>query len=370
MEIIIILAMIAAAAGIEAFIYFKFGAKGLTYKATLNRLEVFEGENVSLTEELSNSKPLPLPFVKTEIVAPDCLDFGVKTQESKERLCYIPSVFSLKAKEKCTRTRNIKCGRRGVFELGASSLYGGDLFGFSGFTLPAGVKETLTVLPTPLSADDFEPSSRLLYGDILTTRFICEDPFLISGAHEYTGREPMNSIFWNGSARTGRLLALNRDHTTSARLLIILDFQRRKDILAPAHEEVCELLIKAAALAMEQSVSLGAEFALSVNLPEREDIKVRAGEEFRLEQLRRLAKIKPDCNCSLEEFLAESSFDGFTDTIVITPSLSQASADLLKKLKRNGKGAYVYTPRNESDADFCCIITRTMTKNQVGSEQQ
>lgn len=362
MEIIIILLMIAAAAGVEAFIYFKFGTKNLTYSAKLNKSEVYEGELVCLTEELNNSKPLPLPFVKTEIIAPDCLDFGVKAQASKEQMCYIPSVFALKSREKCTRTRNIKCGRRGMFELGANSLYGGDLFGFSGFTLPAEVKETLTVLPSPLPAEAFRPSSRLLYGDTIARRFICEDPFLISGAHEYTGREPMNSIFWNGSARTGRLLALNRDHTTSARVLILLNFQRRGDIVAVAQEDVCELMIKAAALALDQSVRLGAEFALAINVPEEEKLTVRAGEEFRVQQLRRLARLKPDCKERVEDLLLRLPTDNFTDVVVITPTLPQETADILRKMQRNGKGVFVYTPRNESDADFCAVITRAMAK--------
>ncbi|MDE6578973.1 MAG: hypothetical protein K2K41_00365, partial [Ruminiclostridium sp.] len=68
MEIIVILLIIAAAAGAECLIYHRFGDEGLSYTAELDKSEVMEGEEVSFTEELCNDKPLPLPFVKTEII--------------------------------------------------------------------------------------------------------------------------------------------------------------------------------------------------------------------------------------------------------------------------------------------------------------
>ena len=358
MEIIVILLIIAVMAALEAVAYHFFGLKGLTYTAALNKSEVMEGDTVTLTEELSNRKPLPLPFVKTEIIAPTLLDFNTDAKTSKEQLCYIPSVFSLKGREKCTRVRSIKCTGRGVFELGATSLYGSDLFGFSGFTLLTGVKEPLTVLPTPLDARDFEPCSRLFFGDIIVRRFICEDPFLISGSHEYTGREPMNTIFWNGTARAGKLMALNKDYTTSSKVLILLNFQRRDDIITAAPDSVCEVLIKAAALALDESVRIGAEFSLVMNMPDEEQPEANSGEGFRLKQLRRLAAVKPDCKCGVAEFIDGVNLGGCTDIVLITPTLSEETADKLKGLQSKGLGVFVYSPRNDAEAEFCAQIRR------------
>lgn len=362
MEIIVILIIIAAAIVLEALAYHLLGLKGLSYTAALNKSEVFEGETVTLTEELTNRKTLPLPYVKTEIIAPVLLDFNSEAKTSKEQLSYIPSVFSLKGREKCTRVRSITCLGRGVFRLGASSLYGSDLFGLSGFTMLTGVEEPLTVLPTPLDAEDFEPQSRLFYGDVIVRRFICEDPFLISGSHEYTGREPMNSIFWNGSAKAGRLMALNRDYTTSARVLILLSFQRRDDIITAAPDPVCEALIKAAALALEESVRIGAEFSLVMNLPDEGPPEVNGGEGFRLKQLRRLAAVKADCKCGIEEFMDSVPLESYTDIVLITPTLSVNTAEKLKDLRGKGFGVFVYSPRNEAEAEFCAQIKRVETE--------
>lgn len=359
MEIIFILILLALAIAAEYMAYSVNGAKRLAYKAGLRKSEVFEGENAVLIEEIDNGKRLPLPFVKTEILAPAFLDFGVKAEANKEGICGIPSVFSLKGREKCVRVRNIKCTCRGVFEIGAASLYGSDLFGLCGFSLK--VKDqvaNLTVLPSPLEAEDFLPDNRQLYGDISVRRFICEDPFLISGAREYSGREPMNSISWSATARAGKLMALNKDHTTSAKILILLNFQRRDDIFAAAPMEICELLIKAAAFVMERAEEIGAEFALSINAVGEPVVFSGSGAEFKLEQLRRLAAVVPECRLRIGEFLTELSPSGYTDVILITPALSEESVRYLEELKTRGTGVYAYAMRNEAEAEFCSQIIR------------
>lgn len=345
MEIIFILIIVGAALGIQSLLYQKIGGKHLSYSARLTQSEVYEGEEAVLTEVLSNGKRLPLPFVKTEIIAPECLDFGVDAEKSMENLRYIPSIFSLKGREQCTRVRRIRCLMRGEFEIGSKSLYGSDLFGMSGFSAVNELSEKLTVLPAPLKAEDFYPSNRLLYGDIQVRRFICEDPFLISGAHEYTGREPMNSIFWNGSARTGQLMALNRDFTTVSRLLILLTFQRRDEVPAPAHGSVCELLIKAAAFAVEQAVKNKSEFTLGIDIDGEETPYTQCGEDFKIEQLRRLAKIIPEYNLPIVEFIKSQRPQDYTDIILITPYLSQNTSDYLKGIEGMGQGVRVYSPQ-------------------------
>lgn len=358
METLFILIILAAAAAAEYFLYARNGSKGVAYTAKLEKHEVFEGEEVILTETLSNSKNLPLPYVKTEIVAPSFLDFGENAKENKEGLCCIPSVFSLKKAEKCRRVRKIKCTRRGMFEIGAASVYGSDIFGLKEFTVSTeNVKDFLTVLPAPLNSEDFSTENEQLFGDILIRRFIYDDPFLISGAHEYSGREPMNSISWSASAKAGKLMSNIKDHTTSSRILILLNFQRRDDLVAAAESSVCELMIKAAAYVMEKAENIKAEFALSINVSGYSPVISGSGTEFRYEQLRRLAAVTPECYLRTADFLRNNRTYEFTDIVLITPVLSSETADYLIKLKNQGLGVYAYTMNNEADMDFCSVIT-------------
>ena len=58
-------------------------------------------------------------------------------------------------------------------------------------------------------------------GDISVRRFILEDPLLTVGFREYTGREPMKSISWTQSARVGRPLVKQYDHTVDATVTVL-----------------------------------------------------------------------------------------------------------------------------------------------------
>ena len=54
-------------------------------------------------------------------------------------------------------------------------------------------------------------------------RFILDDPSLLVGYREYTGREPMKQISWNQTAKTGRLTVRQNDHTTDRIAMVIVN---------------------------------------------------------------------------------------------------------------------------------------------------
>lgn len=60
-------------------------------------------------------------------------------------------------------------------------------------------------------------------GDLSVRRFLFEDPIFITGFQEYTGREPMRSIAWNATARTGQLMAKQYDHTVEVSVAVVLN---------------------------------------------------------------------------------------------------------------------------------------------------
>ena len=69
-----------------------------------------------------------------------------------------------------------------------------------------------------------------MIGDISVNRFIFEDPMLTIGFSDYTGREPMRDISWTQSARLGRMMVKNYDHTLDLSATVILNVEYPKDI--------------------------------------------------------------------------------------------------------------------------------------------
>ena len=51
----------------QYFLYAKLGLKDVSYKLSISTPEAFEGEEIEITEEITNDKWLPLPWIRTEI---------------------------------------------------------------------------------------------------------------------------------------------------------------------------------------------------------------------------------------------------------------------------------------------------------------
>ncbi|MBR6321331.1 MAG: DUF58 domain-containing protein, partial [Lachnospiraceae bacterium] len=83
-------------------------------------------------------------------------------------------------------------------------------------------------------------------GDFSVQRFIHEDPTLIYGYRDYTGREPMKQISWKATARTGRLIVREQDHTLDRNAVVLADLRAESPITLEHTLEiirtVCEML--------------------------------------------------------------------------------------------------------------------------------
>ena len=66
-------------------------------------------------------------------------------------------------------------------------------------------------------------------GDLSVNRFLFEDPMLTIGFSEYSGREPMRDISWTQSARMGRMMDKNYDHTVDLSVTVLLNIQSVKN---------------------------------------------------------------------------------------------------------------------------------------------
>ena len=85
-------------------------------------------------------------------------------------------------------------------------------------------------------------------GDVSVRRFIYEDPILTIGCRDYTGKEPMKNISWQHTARAGKVLVNQYDHTAESNVCIVLniDGDSRFDIerCYEITRSVCEELEK------------------------------------------------------------------------------------------------------------------------------
>lgn len=348
MEIIAILLIAGAVIILERVIFSRYVLKDLTYTVHFSTSEAMEGDTVEIVEEIVNNKRLPVPWVKTELSTSRWLEFAGTQAARASDTRFVPSVFSLRPKQKCTRTRQVVALKRGNFKLESVSIVGSDLLGLVSVSRALHIDESIRILPSPYEIAPGELSQEELYGEITARRFICDDPFLISGAREYTGREPMNRIHWNSTARTGRLMVFNNDYTTLNRAAVIINMQK-SPIGDPRPVIVgdTETYIKAAVFIFNMLAANGAYTSFYCNGsggihetggPEKEDY---------MKLLRVLSDIRNECSIDFRSFIEQMELSGIyfrdrTDIFIITAYIDDYMMGFARMMRRRGKNVIFY----------------------------
>ncbi len=351
MEFVVMAAILAAVLFAQYLIYAKLGLKNVTYSLFISVPEAFEGDEIEIIEEIDNAKPLPLPWVRTEINCSRWLCFYGQDDKSQRGL--VSGVFMLKGYQKCRRSWRVKCEKRGVFGVEDVSLSVGDLLGLAKPAAVFKINASVRVLPQPADMRNGEMSSEAFIGDIAVKRFILPDPFMISGAREYTGREPMNRIHWQQTARTGKLMAYRSEFTTERRVLVVLNMQRNySSTQQRLGVTTLEAFIKAAAFVFCECDTLSAQCAMRANTVGGLYLAPAEGYEHTIDALRELAELKNGCGAHIDDFFPTIDFEYYTDIVFISAFLSDKTADLLRGLCSAGKSCVIFTTSIEG-ADCC-----------------
>ncbi len=333
--------ILAAVLGGQFLLYSVNGFKKLSYKLTISVAEAFEGDEIEIVEEIDNAKLLPLPWIRTEISCSRWLSFSgqrVVPDEKNEQRGLISGVFMLKGRQRCRRVWKVRCEKRGVHGIDSVTVSLSDLFGLAKPVSVFHINASVRVLPLPADIDAGEMSGDDFIGDIRVERFVLPDPFVISGAREYTGREPMNRIHWAQTARMGRPMVYNNEFTTERRALIVLNMQRgAMSTVQRLSVPVLEAQIKAAAYAAEIFGQMRAEYSLISNTA-GERLVVQAGEgyEHMMKTLRSLAEIKNGCGEHLDDLLSGLDLYGVTDVIFISAFMTERLFETMERLSENG----------------------------------
>ena len=212
---------------------------------------VSPGETVTLRYTVSNTSIFPLLYAGFTV----CLDWEYELQEDEEfRRKHVTEDFFVKRishnfylgpRRQYTGKVRFSVKNRGYHELGKYYLESGDFLGLKP-VLRTGMMD-LHIICTAASCEI--PDIRALggeLGNVSVQRFIQDDPTMVLGYREYTGREPMKQISWKQTAKTGQLIVRQNDFTTdrTAEVLINIDPTSRSlmERCLSLTTSVCQLL--------------------------------------------------------------------------------------------------------------------------------
>ena len=217
--------IVGAFAILQSRYYTKVSFKKLHYERKISKSAVFEGENLDLIEVIANNKLTPLPWLRVESKLSPWLRF--RSQENLEILDdrFHRSVFYLRPYSRITRRYQVKCMRRGYYDLSITTLTVGDLFGLSSSSMEAHSDAKLFVYPSILGQDELPDEALRWQGDVSVKRWIFPDPILINGIRGYQLGDSRKDIHWKASARSGTLQVKTHDYTVFPRLLIVFNIE-------------------------------------------------------------------------------------------------------------------------------------------------
>ena len=135
---------------------------------------------------------------------------------------YVEDTFLLMPGKRRSSKITFVLPKRGRYEFG-HRLAAGDLLGLEEVAKEQESSGAVIVLPKRVEETVALDALGGLLGDHSVRRRILEDPMMIAGFRDYTGREPMKDISWMRTAVSGRLQVRQYDYTAEQTVTVMLN---------------------------------------------------------------------------------------------------------------------------------------------------
>jgi uncharacterized protein (DUF58 family) len=258
-----------AALYIQGQVYKRRGLSRLSYKRSFDRAFCCVGDEAEMRERIANDKALPLPWLRLEALMSSGLQFMHQDNlsiASGERLQNHRSLFSLWGYTEIVRRHKVRCIRRGCYDLETVTMSCGDLFGFSQTVRTERVDARLLVYPRPAPLDELPLPWRGWQGDYAVKRWTVEDPFLMTGVREYRRGDPLRSIHWKATSRTGELHVREHGYTADRRIMVLLNVAVTEDMWGEVtDEQLIEWGIRGTLTLVERGLASGMPMGFGCN---------------------------------------------------------------------------------------------------------
>ncbi len=243
-------------------------SENLTATRDYSRGAVNIGDTVAVVVKVKNTGLLPVAWMLLEDLLPRhaLLHSPPNLLVTGRRL----QLAMLKSFGRKTLFYQLKCNRRGYYQIGPLMLETGDLFGLHRRHRVLSEPHFLLVYPKVIPLTGFDITSRRPIGEVRMTHRLYEDPTRIAGVRRYEAGDPLSRIHWHATARTGHLHSKIYEPSTVAGVTILLDFH--KTSLNPSNEPFrSELAVTAAASLAGAVYDMGQQVGLVTNARDAAD---------------------------------------------------------------------------------------------------
>ncbi len=259
-----------------------------------DRLTAEVGDEVAVTVTIKSTSSLPIPWLLVEDLLPRraLIHNPPNLAVSGQRM----RLAMLSPRGQRVLFYQLRCNRRGFYQLGPLVLETGDLFGLHRRYRIASEPHFLLVYPQVIPLEGFDVASRRPIGEVRMTYRLYEDPTRIAGVRLYEAGDPLNRVHWRATARTGTLHSKVYEPSTVAGVTLLLDFHR--DSNDRRHEPYrSELAVTATASIANAVYQMGHQVGLVTNGRDAADRIRQEGWDYDLRNrkaARRAAEMKEE----------------------------------------------------------------------------
>jgi uncharacterized protein (DUF58 family) len=205
-----------------AWVWGRYCLDGLAYRRGFSRPAVPFGEEVMLTIEIVNRKPLPLAWLDIADEVPEAVQLvqGSFRASWKPRRRTLPNLLALRWYERVTRRYRLRCVERGEHVFGPVELHSGDLFGLATRRLTLPQRQTLLVYPKVVPIEALGLPSRFPLGEERSSNRLFSDPLRVAGIRPYVQGDSVRQVHWKATARSGALQVKTYDPSATLRAML------------------------------------------------------------------------------------------------------------------------------------------------------
>lgn len=226
MEIIVLIGILIAVFLVEVIYYNRHALDDLRLKVDFSKNIAKYGEDIELIEVAENKKRLPLPFIILKFETPREIRFYDTEKTSTTDFIYREDMLTMKAFSKHTRRIKAKCTKRGYYVFPRVGITTSDLFLVERFTKEFENQASLIVLPEVQKTGITDILTSVTLSELQCRRTLLTDPFSLAGIREYGPNDPMKSINWKASAKTGELMVNRNASTCAQRVHIFVNLEK------------------------------------------------------------------------------------------------------------------------------------------------
>lgn len=250
---------------------------------------VYVGGQAHIIEQIENRKRMPVPVLEIAFR----MDKGVVFAQMENTLVsdyiYKRDIFSLLGNQRIKREVTMDCQQRGYYPIDLLELRSFSMLYSKKYAGEQKIKAALNVYAKRVDVSDILIDCERLMGTLQCAKRLYEDPFAFRGIREYTTADPLRTINWKASAKTGEMMVNIYDSTLTQKVMIYLDVE---DLGIYRQDYLIEESISVAACLSQRLIGQGVEVGISVNLlePVRMEPEADRGWLHQIEQM--LCRIK------------------------------------------------------------------------------